>query len=566
MKTRMHWVGALALAMGCFGGAAAAQAQNEPSLNRGSDEPFVVVSVAGVDKLLGDVSYLTESAGAGDVGRMAVLMAGPYTVGIDRAKPWGVLVFPEGVDFRALAFVPVTDLDRVLATFREQIGAPEDVGEGVLKLATPEPSFVKESGGYAFIAQKAEDFKSLPMNPADLLGGLDKKYTLAARVNLKAFPAELKEIAISEMRASMERELEGGAGDLGPDEAEVVRTMAKRSVDQMEQLFNESEHLTIGLAVDGTARNFHLDVNFTAQAGTKLARQMNMLSDTKSGFAGFLLDDAAVNMNLSGKLMPEDIEQFSSLLKAGRARAMEELDKDAELSDADRAVAKEAAGTVLDLLQKTVESGKLDGGAAVLLGEEQLTMVAGGHVAGAKDLEATFRKLVDVAREKDPNFDKVEVKFNAEKHGDVTFHVLTGPVDEPEAARVLGEKADIVLGLGTDSLYVAIGNKGIETLKQVIDKSAADAGKSVPPMQLNVALAPILKFAAAQGDDPVVAALAAISERFADNDKVKFVEESVPNGVNIRVEIEEGVLKLIGETVKLMQGAGGAAPGGFEGF
>jgi hypothetical protein len=52
-------------------------------------QPVVVISVANSDKLLGDVGFLTESAGAGDVGRLVALMAAPYTAGLDKGKPAG---------------------------------------------------------------------------------------------------------------------------------------------------------------------------------------------------------------------------------------------------------------------------------------------------------------------------------------------------------------------------------------------------------------------------------------------------------------------------------------------
>jgi len=42
-----------------------------------SPKPLIVASLAGTDEVLSDVMYVTESAGVGDFGRLAAMMAGP---------------------------------------------------------------------------------------------------------------------------------------------------------------------------------------------------------------------------------------------------------------------------------------------------------------------------------------------------------------------------------------------------------------------------------------------------------------------------------------------------------
>ncbi len=109
----------------------------------------MVASLAGSDEVLSDVLYVTESAGVGDFGRLVALMASPYTAPLDKTRPTGVVLTLQGEnDMRALSFVPVKDLKMLLMTMEEQIGKPEDLGGGVLKVAgdRPQPMFVKEVG------------------------------------------------------------------------------------------------------------------------------------------------------------------------------------------------------------------------------------------------------------------------------------------------------------------------------------------------------------------------------------------------------------------------------------
>ena len=86
-----------------------------------------MASLAGPDEVLSDILYLTESAGVGDFGRFAALMASPYTAPMDKARPTGVFMTFEGEnDVRVLSFLPVKDLKMLLMTMEEQIGKPED--------------------------------------------------------------------------------------------------------------------------------------------------------------------------------------------------------------------------------------------------------------------------------------------------------------------------------------------------------------------------------------------------------------------------------------------------------
>jgi hypothetical protein len=178
-------------------------------------------------------------------------------------------------------------------------------------------------------------------------------------------------------------------------------------------------------------------------------------------------------------------------------------------------------------------------------------------------LDGVFRRAVELAKD-EPDFPGV--KFDADKHGDVTFHTIKAPIPEGEQAReFFGEHVEVTIGIGRASAYVAVGNDGIATLKKVIDSSAAGAGQDLPPSQLYVALAPIMKFAASvDRENPVTAMLAASVDKIRGNDRVSITSSLIERGVRSRIQVDEGVLKLLGETFKTFSGAGaGPPPGAF---
>ena len=69
-------------------------------------------------------------------------------------------------------FVPVTDLDQALAALEPQLGEPNDAGDGVFEFSDPVPTFVKQEGDWAFIANSFESLAELPANPVELLGAM----------------------------------------------------------------------------------------------------------------------------------------------------------------------------------------------------------------------------------------------------------------------------------------------------------------------------------------------------------------------------------------------------------
>ena len=310
----------------------------------------------------------------------------------------------------------------------------------------------------------------------------------------------------------------------------------------------------MGLSIDTEAEQIFLEGSATAKAGTELAGKMALLADAKSAFTGFLIPDAAATLNFSQKMAPDDVEQMLGMLKMAREQALKQIDNDSKLPDQNaRTAAKDIVGALLDIVKDTVQKGKIDGGAALVLDADadEVQFVAGGLVADGKKLEATLKKLVELAKN-EPDFPGV--KFNADSHKGVSFHTIKVPIDDPYAAKILGEELEIVIGTGKSSVFVGVGDDTITLLKEVIDNSAANGNMPVPPMQFSLSIGPILKFAATVDDNPQVAALAAASEKVEGNDHIIVTAKPIERGLSYRVEIEQGILKIIGEAAKAAQG------------
>lgn len=513
-----------------------------------AQKPAIVVSIGSVNQLMGNIGYLTRMAGSPEVGAVVTIMAGPYIEGLDAKQPaGGYLAFapqPSGV-----VFLPVSDFDTVVATIEESVGELQDAGDGVKKLKLQREIFLRHRDGWVFASDQRANLDNLPADPKQLLEGLYETYDVAVRANVQSVPAELRQMFLSEIKEGFNRTV---ASEQDETKRRAQQELGGRVIDKIVRFADEADQLTVGWGTDRTEAKTYLDFSATAVAGTPLAAEIESAVTMKSEFEGFLIPGAAATFHFTAPVLKDDIEQTVLMLKAAREKALEEIDKDDDLpSDEARAMAKEIVGSLMDVVQKTIEAGKLNGGAALLLGPQSINFVAGGFVADGKAVEKDLKRLVELAKQSKDN-PGIEVKFDAAAHGGVTLHTIEVPVpaSEKEARKILGEKLVVVLGTGATSVYVAFGDESLDLLKQVIDSSAAADGDA-SPLTLNVALGPILEFAASVDDDPIVAGLAASLKNGQGKDHIAISSRALPRGVAYRVEVEEGVLQLIGKAAKL---------------
>lgn len=528
-------------------------------------ETVAVVSISSYDNLLKSVSTIGETAGKPGLDKMidsfiVLGTGGKGLAGVDKTKPWGVQVVMTQQGPGGIVFLPVTDLNELLGAVEAQAGEAEDVGDGVLALSDgPAPTFVKQQGNWAFIAQAKEQLANLPADPEKLLDGLPQEYTVAARAYVQNIPEPMRQMAIEQMRSGFDETL-AKKPDESEEDYQLRKNAAEQSIKQLERVVNETDTVTIGWAVDAESKQTYLDFTMTAVPGTMLAKRMKNTATT-SDFAGFAMDDAAFSMhiNAAAEATEADKAQVEAQMSAVKERVMSEFDKDDSIPAEAKATLKESVGDILDVLADTLKTGKADGG-AVVLGNPMLNAAAGGHVADGKKIEAALKKIGKVAAE-DP--EAPEINWDAETYEGFTFHHLSMPAPDEDAKRLMGENLQIAAATSADGVYIAAGADAVGTIKKVIDASAANASKELPPMQMVVSLGEVMKIAAkAEPDDQNVQMMAAMLGQMQGSDRVMIEASTVENGANYRLSVDEGVIKLIGQAAAMAGGPGGPGGGG----
>lgn len=509
-------------------------------------KPIVVVSHVSVNESNRAITQLAEAAGVPEWGQMAGMWIEQYSEGLDKTKPMGFTISTDGVDFPMVGFAAVTDFPAFIAQFEDAIGEAQDLGDGYYEIQGGGPALVvRVKDGWMFASSDRRFLENVPANPAEMLQGMEKEYEIGVRAYVQNIPPLFRQLGLGYLRAGVEQGLQK-TDDETEEQYQLRRKMVQNQMKQFEALFQETDMLTMGWKVDATGRRTYIDFSITAVPGSSMAERLTVAKDAKTDFAGFRDAAHAVSLGLTSPIHKDDVEQYAAMLASSREQALAELDKDPNLTDEQRPIAKELVGDLFDLFRATSDEGTIDGGACVRLEPGKFTVLGGMRLADGKKVEQIVRKLAELAKN-EPDFPGVN--FNAGQHAGVTFHTMQIPVPahEREARNLIGETLDVVFGTGDKAAYFAAGHDAMDQLKSAIDASAANKGQAVLPGQMTFALTPIFKFVdSLDNAPPQIATLLEALESAKDKDRVVITSSIIENGSRSRIEIEEGVLSVLG--------------------
>lgn len=542
----------------------AAVAQSEAA---GELKNVAVIAGAPYEKLIGDITFLGSLGGKPELGQMvegglAFFTQGKGSAALDKKQAWGLIVQTDGGNFLPVGCLPVTKPQDLLDVAKAYGAEIKDGEGGTKEIKLPNNSrsvFVKIEDGMAFISMSPASLGKLPANPKQQLTKMVGEYDITVHASVKNIPEMYRQFALNAMQAGVQQGMKKNE-DETDEQYEQRQKMTEAQMAQMSRMVNEIDALTIGWAVDSKQARTYADFTYTFIAGSKMAKQMAAYSSPKTNFAGFFDTDAAATLSFAAKgdpsLMAEDMAQLEANLAAAKQQMNGEIDKKVNDEEAREAL-KSAMSDWFDAFTATVKTGEMDGGAALHLAADSLTFVAGAHIEDTAKIESGLKKLEEAAK-KSPNFPGIE--WNAAEHAGVKFHTMKIPVPESEAGprKLLGEELNVAIGIGSDAVYLAVGEENLKSVNEAIDDSAKEKGKSVPPFEFALSLAPIMETAAAQAEKSEQKEICEKVAEFLKNnaqgrDHVRAVGQIVPNGLKYHFEAEEGVLKAIGTAAQAAQ-------------
>ncbi len=516
-------------------------------------QPSVVVALSPLSNQLDDIGYLTAAAGVPAFGNIAKVQVDAYSRGIDKTRPIGILLFVKDANTPpdSLACIPVDNFDDLLNTV-SNIALVEDEDDcSVIKPEGGPEIYVKEINKHAVIAQSKEMFASVPSDLGAVLGNLPSRYNVSTKVFAQRIPAEMREQFLSMIESSYREQIEQMSSDELASELQMKNF--ELQMKEMRSLINETDELVVGLDFDKEQKNIHLDIEMTGLDGSSLAkRSQQMINPKPSRFGGFLVDGATFTANAHTRMVEGDSEQYSTALDDLLAAAKKKMEEEGEMSAEESEVIKGVIEEFFAMAKETCKNGDIDMGAAVVLDENNANVILGVSVASPAKFENKIKEVAVQA--KDKLGEEVQLKLNCETYNGVNFHEIIAnvPADEEELSTLVGEKAKVYVGFGKDVVYMAAGSNPMDLLKASMKPSTGSSAGNLL-MQYNVFVTPILKkVAQIQGEDQVAKMAEVLAK--TGRDRVRMTSNSIKNGVDFRIEIQDGILQLIGAAVGPMMG------------
>jgi len=527
-------------------------------------KPLAVISCAGYDAMLADLACLGEIGNHPGLDKsvdaiVKMFTSGRGLVGVDTARPSGIALFPGDDKPTGYGFVPVTDLKALLEVLDGLGHKSSEAGDGLIEIDTKKQGkrlFIREGEGWAFFADQPEYLVNLPDDPSKLLSANARQYDVAVCLNIADVPAQDREKLMRGLREQAKKDL---AKDKGTEaQKKLHHMMARMLLSHIGKAIEELDQITIGASLDSETKTVSLEVSVTALEGTSAAARLAQLNHSATDLAGFQLPGAAVTVGSALQCSDINTKAVAALFSAIETAAFEEIDRKVDSPKKAEGV-KKFVGQLIEVVAETVAEGRLDRRMSLVLDPDGVTLVGATHVADGPKLAKALGMVVEVARKK--HGDVVDEVFtpNVDVYKGVRLHVLSIPITDKcphheQAIALVGEKFEVVFGVADHGIGFAAGKDAMKAAKQAIDRSIAKPQQPTLPAQLSVSMQRVAAFLATvaeEKDKPGIEAAAAILKESSGKDHITAVVKPIDRGVKFQLQIEEGVLKVLGEARNL---------------
>lgn len=520
-------------------------------------KPLAVLSLSGYDGLLrdlGEIGKIAERPGLSAMADAMVKMVtqGQGLVGVDQKQPWGAVVETDGAGFAIYAFLPSGEPKKFLDVIKPLVEDIQPQGGGYVIKANGQTIFLRSKGNWSYLSINPAWLEKAAADPSKLLGLLPQKYVAALSLRIENVPKMYRDLLLGQLQMGMQMSMQQPAP--GEDAAALAarKAMAENALKQLTQALDDLAHLTLGINVDGAAKKLGIELTVAAKSGTAMAQNLAAGGQYQTQFSGLLPADAAFRLAAGGKMSAGDIETQAQTLETVRGQVASKIDEQTELNDTQRGKLKQIVSDVFDVLVQTTKGGRGDTAASLALDSKAAALLVATHVVGGAKFDKIVKDFADLVIAKEPAAAEL-IKLNAETHQGVRFHTVSVPIpadaeNREKVVAVLGETVNIVLGTSDGAVYLAVGRDAAARLKAAIDKSKSGSSSALPPAQLSLALGRVLTFITAL--EPKAAAdLGPVPQMLAQcggKDHVNLTTTVADNSAVVRLEIEEGIIKLLG--------------------
>ncbi|MBR4834346.1 MAG: hypothetical protein IKU86_08480 [Thermoguttaceae bacterium] len=475
--------------------------------------------------------------------------------GVDRSKPFGLVVATDGSEIVPFAFLPVASVEKIefvgASDLKEKI---EKTPEGIFLGAAPRLRLL-EKDGWLFVFEAGKEAFVPTTDPTAWIDGGEKAGFLSVDVDLTALPKELLEAGFAALRQK--------AAENAPTDDEAALEQFETTLEYYSAIFDSLERVAWTLNVDATTGDLAWGCAVVAKDGSPLAETFAGAQNAETRWGAIAETPnsvfAAIN---SGKYSALDRE----FLEKQQATAFDNAKKALEigLGDAEElALAEELFAVVEKFAKSAGADGTFDSASAFACGPVVFSSAV-ASVDGS-ELTAAARKIFDKLKTDEPesagkigNF----VKFDAETVAGFSVSKIDVPLAEfdaelPEAFAAYWSEKTLAVRFGTsaDAILLVAGVDSAEADAEFARIAAASKTKTPAPKRASLAVAPLANWALEMfaGSEELTGVARKTLERIAEADDARFEVEYKIDGrrLDARYVVKSDVFRLIGDVVRL---------------
>ncbi|MEI6239795.1 MAG: hypothetical protein WCR51_05370 [Planctomycetia bacterium] len=440
--------------------------------------------------------------------------------GLDVKRPAGIVVTSDGTDLAAHGFVPIKDLDKLLAALQSIIGPVAKDGETRrVTLPSGVKLSIRDRDGWAVIAPPGLD----TADPAPLLDALAKDFT----VGVEAFPSRMSDAVRKQLEAALDQAAAASAAQGQPMDPGAL----KAALGGLRQ----TESLSLGLGIDDTAGAVFVENRSVAVPGSLSAAAFEAAGNgaLTVGTPPLATGGRPALRGYIAQAIPEN----------ARAQFLEALDQTLP-READDPLTRSVSRLVYDLLAATLAAGGID--AALAVDTSRATkdkplpeVTAGVRVKDGAALERQVKQAFSAGTAALPG---VKPRFDVGKAGAATLHTISVDVSDGELASRIGKSVELTLAVAPNYAFVLAGGDVAARAEAALAASGRPVADAMPIAALEARASPMFEYVdtlagdgrAAQGD---------AAAREAGGGAVALRVAPITRGVATRLSIDSGALR-----------------------
>lgn len=507
-------------------------------------EPAIIVSIKSFGELEKDVGYIANTLqqpllGVMFPGMVAQLTGGKGLAGMDVQKPLGgfLTLAPDGQPGDVVVIVPVSDQKMFAATLAAIFPNPQPV-DGLMRYqqSGAERQFFGKEGSTHFLFATSAAALADKIDPQRIL---NSAVDIGIDLDLTKLPDALKEQFLAQVEAGA-----AAAADSKQPDSESRRRGEELgrqvTLNALRKILMEGVWLQLGLNVDAKGKTVSLDAGFKSKAGTSLAAACRNYSTVESPFSGLVHEKTIASLLVSVPLHTEAQKMIDFAFEQGERSAAAAVEK---VNPAEREVAERLTQQISKTIRQAARVERLDQALIVNATENgRIQVLVTSRLNQGSGLANAFEEVV----RKDPDAGK-RISLNVATVGPARVHAITFPAEADLQKRFGDGPAHVALA--GDAAWFVLGGDSLADLKTAL--AAKPAKSNRPPVSLRVALAKV--WAVLQAENAALVPLGAAAFQGAD-DQIALEVAPQTDGIRLHLEIQEGVLRLIGLSASQARG------------